>query len=101
MPKKEEYQKGKSIEPIKMFLSILEKQAVNLISWLEWIAVLPKKIKSLLAAMVLFTAGMGVLGIGIGLYLSHILPNLPVGVPHIIVGVSMVLIALVYSLSSR
>jgi len=107
MPKKED-----KINLKLLFKKILEKSLLSVIpiiaeetehlaQWIKNISGIGKKIRSLMTIIILFTAGIGILGIGISHFLSEKFSNLSVGESHIIVGLFVILIAAIYSKSNE
>lgn len=77
--------------------SVAAEEAEHLIKWIKKLSDIGRKIRNLLTAVVLFSAGLGVLGIGIALYIGDMFPDIITGLTHIFVGLVIILIAALYS----
>ena len=84
----------KSLESL---LSVAAQEAEHLASWIRKLSGLGKKIRNLLTTVILFSAGLGVLGIGVALYIYEVFPNISKGIAHILVGLVIILIAALYT----
>jgi hypothetical protein len=80
--------------------SVVAEESEHIAKWVRNISGLGRKIRRLLTAFVLFAAGLGVLGIGIALYLNELFPELKNGVSHVLVGLIIILIASAYAKSN-
>ena len=78
-------------------ISVAAEEAEHLITWIKNLSNLGRKIRSLLTTIILFSAGLGVLGIGIALYIKEQFPNITDGVSHILVGIVIISIAALHS----
>lgn len=78
-------------------ISAAAQEAEHLITWIKNLSNLGKKVRNLLTTIILFSAGLGVLGIGVALYLKEQFPNLTSGTSHILVGIVIISIAALHS----
>jgi hypothetical protein len=99
MPKKQEKVSFKSLlnqlmeNSLQSLITVAAQESKHLVSWLKNLSEIGRKVKTLLTTVILFSAGLGVLGIGISLYVSEMFPDLGRGVSHILVGLVIILIA--------
>ena len=84
----------KSLQPL---ISVAIQEAEHLAKWIKSISGLGKKIRNLMTTIILFSAGLGVLGIGISIYISEQFSNITPGVSHILVGLFIILIAILHT----
>lgn len=107
MAKKEEKITFKSIlnklveKSLNSLISIVAQESEHITKWLRDLSGLGKKIRRLLTTLILFTAGLGILGIGTAIYISELSPKLSSGQSHILVGLFVILIAAIYSKSTE
>ena len=78
-------------------VSVAAEEAEHLITWIKNLSNLGRKIRNLLTTVILFSAGLGVLGIGVALYIKEQFPNITDGVSHILVGIVIISIAALHS----
>lgn len=78
---------------LQSLISVVAQEAEHIIKWIKDLSGIGRKIRILLTTIILFAAGLGVLGIGIATYLSEELPNLSPGMAHILVGLFIILVA--------
>jgi hypothetical protein len=78
-------------------ISVAAEEAEHIVNWIRNLSGLGKKIRNLLTTVNLFSAGLGVLGIGVALYVKEQFPNMAGGVPHILVGIAIISIAALHS----
>ena len=103
MAKKEEKITFKSIlnkvmeKSMNSLISVAAEEAEHIVNWIRNLSGLGKKIRNLLTTVILFSAGLGVLGIGIALYIKEQFPNITDGVSHILVGITIISIAALHS----
>jgi hypothetical protein len=103
MAKKEEKITFKSIlnkvmeKSMNSLISVAAEEAEHLITWIKNLSNLGRKIRNLLTTVILFSAGLGVLGIGVALYIKEQFPNITDGVSHILVGITIISIAALHS----
>ena len=86
---------------LRSLISVVAEHSDHLASWIQNISGFRRKLRHLLTAVILASAGLSVLGIGIGLYVANLYPNLGNGISHILVGAVLVLIALLYMKSNE
>jgi len=82
-------------------ISVVAEQSDHIIGWVKDISGLKKKIRKILAVMVISTAGLGILGVGISQYLVSLYPNLANGASYILVGSVFLLVAFIYLKSNE
>ena len=103
MPKKEEKVTIKSFlnqlmqKSLQSLISVAIQEAEHLAKWIKSISGLGKKIRNLMTTIILFSAGLGVLGIGISIYISEQFSNITPGMSHILVGLFIILIAVLHT----
>jgi hypothetical protein len=108
MSKKEEKQKEEKItfksvlnkvmdKSMNSLVSVAAQEAEHLITWIKNLSGLGKKIRHLMTTIILFSAGLGVLGIGVALYLNEVFPNISKGTSHILVGLVIISIAALHT----
>ena len=103
MAKKEEKITFKSIlnkvmeKSMNSLISVAAEEAEHIVNWIRNLSGLGKKIRNLLTTVILFSAGLGVLGIGVALYIKEQFPNITDGVSHILVGITIISIAALHS----
>jgi len=78
-------------------ITVAIEESEHLVNWIKNISGIGKKIRKLLTTVILFSAGLGVLGIGIALYINELYPNLGLGQSHIMIGLLIILIAALYT----
>ena len=78
---------------LQSLITIAAQEAEHLAAWIKNLSGLGKKVRTLLTTVILFSAGLGVLGIGIALYVNEQFPNISRGISHILVGLVIILIA--------
>ena len=78
---------------LQSLITIAAQEAEHLATWIKNLSGLGKKVRTLLTTVILFSAGLGVLGIGIALYVNEQFPNISRGISHILVGLVIILIA--------
>jgi fatty acid desaturase len=89
------YEKHK--EQITAYLmDFLETGGRNLLEWLKEVAKIKEKIKKVIISTGLVLAALVVILIGLATYLSTLVPNLPAGLMHVIVGVVAMILAWIY-----
>ena len=86
---------------LRSLIFVVAEHSDHLASWIKNISGFRRRIRRLLTAVILVSAGLSVVGIGIGLYIAELYPNLDNGVSHILVGAVLVLIALLYMKSNE
>jgi hypothetical protein len=79
-------------------ITTVGEEADHLAGWVKHFVRIGKKIKELLTSIILYTAGFGVIGIGLGIYIGGRFPELENGISHILVGIFYILIAAGYSI---
>ena len=82
---------------LQSLISVAAEEAEHLTTWIRNLPSIGKKIRHLMTSIILFSAGLGVLGIGIALYIEAQFPNLSKGVPHILVGFVIILVAVLHT----
>ena len=82
---------------LQSLISVAAEEADHLAKWIRNLSGLGKKIRNLLTTVILFSAGLGVLGIGTAIYINELFPNISKGISHILVGLIIILIAAVYT----
>ena len=103
MAKKEEKSTIKSLlntlmeKSLHSLISVAAQEAEHLATWIKNLSGLGKKIRNLMTTIILFSAGLGVLGIGISIYISEQFSNITPGVSHILVGLFIILIAVLHT----
>lgn len=103
MAKKEEKVTFKSVlnqlmaKSLQSLISVAAEEAEHLATWIKNLSGIGKKIRHLMTTIILFSAGLGVLGIGVALYIKEQFPNLNNGVSHILVGFVIILIAALHT----
>jgi len=106
MPKKEEKQEKITFKTIlnqlmekslQSLISVAAQEAEHLATWIKNLSGLGKKIRQLMTTIILFSAGLGVLGIGIAIYINEQFPNISLGISHILIGFIIILIAAINS----
>jgi hypothetical protein len=85
---------GKSLQSL---ITVAVQEAEHLTKWIKNLSGLGKKIRNLMTTVILFSAGLGVLGIGIALYVKELFPDFSSGIAHILVGLVILLIAVLHS----
>lgn len=102
MPKKEEKTSLKSLfsqfmqKSLQSLIAVVAEHADHIMDWVKSIPAIKRKIRRMLTAVILFSAGLSVMGIGISLYLAKLYPNLGNGLSHILIGLVLTLAALLY-----
>lgn len=106
MPKKQEKEEkitfksllNKLMEnSLQSLISVAAQESDHLVKWIKDISGIGRKIRILLTTIILFSAGLGVLGIGIALYINEAFPNISRGISHILVGLIIITIAALYT----
>jgi len=103
MPKKEEKINFRSLlnklmeKSLQPLISVIIEEAEHLINWIKNLSGIGKRVRNLLTTVILFSAGLGVLGIGIALYINELYPHISNGLSHILVGLVIILIAALHS----
>jgi len=106
MPKKEEKEEKITFKTLlnklmensmQSLITVAAQESVHLVKWIKDISGIGKKIRKLLTTIILFSAGLGVLGIGIALYANELFPNFSKGTSHILVGLVIISIAALYT----
>ena len=103
MPKKEEKVTFKSVlnklmeKSLQSLISVAAEEADHLAKWIKSVSGIGIRIKHLMTTIILFSAGLGVLGIGIALYINEVYPNISKGMSHILVGLIIILIAALHT----
>jgi len=82
---------------LQSLFSVAAQEAEYLIKWIKNISGLGRKIRNLMTTIILFAAGLGVLGIGISIYIHELYPNISLGTSHIIIGLAIILIAALHT----
>ena len=82
---------------LQSLISVAAEEAEHLTTWIKNLSGIGRKIRKILTTVILFSAGLGVLGIGIALYVNESFPNLSRGVSHILVGLIIISIAALYT----
>jgi L-asparaginase/Glu-tRNA(Gln) amidotransferase subunit D len=102
MAKKEEKFSFKKVlgrfmeKSIQSIISVVAEQSDQIVAWIKNISGMKRRIRRLFIALSFCTAGLVVLGMGLGSYISELLPSLRNGIAHILVGIVLMLIAAVY-----
>lgn len=78
---------------MQSLISVAVQEAENLARWIKDLSGLGVKIRRLLTTVILFSAGLGVLGIGVALYVNEMFPDLGPGMSHILVGLVIISVA--------
>ncbi|MBU90417.1 hypothetical protein CMO94_02645 [Candidatus Woesearchaeota archaeon] len=78
---------------LQSLISVAAEEAEHLAKWIRDLSGIGKKIRHLMTTIILFSAGLGVLGIGVALYINELYPNLSNGTSHILIGLIIILIA--------
>lgn len=92
---KKTYEKNK--EKVLQYLAdFLERGGSSFLEWIRQILKIKEKIRKVFVSVGLVFAGLVVLIIGLSNYLATLAPNLPAGVMHIIVGIGIIALAMVY-----
>ena len=106
MPKKQEKEEkitfksllNKLMEnSLQSLISVAAEEAEHLTKWIKNISGIGRKIRHLMTTIILFSAGLGVLGIGIAIYINESFPNISKGISHILVGLVIILMAALYT----
>lgn len=103
MPKKEDKFGLKALlqrlmeKSLQSLVSVISQQADHLVDIIKNISLIKRKIRKLMAEVVLLSAGLAVLGTGLGIYLAGKFPELADGVPQMLIGLSLMLAALLYA----
>lgn len=103
MAKKEEKSTIKSLlntlmeKSLHSLISVAAQEAEHLATWIKNLSGLGKKIRNLMTIIILFSAGLGVLGIGIALYVNELFPNISKSLSHILIGLIIILIAALHT----
>lgn len=82
---------------IQGLITVAAQESHHLARWIRELGGLGKKIRKLLTTLILFAAGLGVLGIGVAIYITELYPNLSPGKSHIAVGLAIITIAMLYT----
>ena len=82
---------------LQSLISVVSSNADHLIEWIRVIPMIKRKIRKLLTEFVLLSAGLAVMGMGLGIYLASKIPQLVNGISHMLIGFSLVLAALIYA----
>jgi len=82
---------------LQSLISVAAEEAEHLTTWIKNLSGIGKKIRKILTTVILFSAGLGVLGIGIALYVNELFPNFSRGISHIFVGLIIISIAALYT----
>ena len=102
MAKKEDTFSFKSIfrqfmqKSLQSLVSVVAEHADNISDWIKNISGFKRKIRKMLAAAILLSAGLSVAGIGASIYIASLYPKLGNGISHIAVGITIILVATVY-----
>jgi len=102
MAKKEEKVSFKSLlnqfmqKSLQSLISVIAKHADHLMDWVENIPSIKRKIRKLITAIIILTAGLGILGVGVAQYIASLYPKLSNGLSYMIVGIVLMLIAAFY-----
>lgn len=78
---------------LQSLISVAVEEVDQLTKWIKDLSGIGKKIRNLLTTIILFSAGLGVLGIGIALYVNELFPNLSNSIAHMLVGLVIIFIA--------
>ena len=106
MPKKQEKEEKLSFKSLlnklmakslQSLISVAAEEAEHLATWIKNLSGIGRKIRHLMMAIILFSAGLGVFGIGIALYIEEQFPNLSKGLSHILVGFVIILVAALHT----
>jgi len=106
MPKKQEKEEKvgfKSLlnklmaKSLQSLISVAAEEAEHLAIWIKNLHGIGRKIRHLMTTIILFSAGLGVLGIGMALYIESKFPNLNNGLSHILVGFVIILAAVLHT----
>ncbi len=93
---KELYEKNK--EKIMAYLAdFLEQGGKSLLEWVKKISRIRERIRKVVVSTGFILAGLVVLLLGIADYLATLAPNLPAGIMHIIVGIGVIVLAIIYA----
>jgi hypothetical protein len=82
---------------MQSLITVAAQEAEHLVRWIQELGGIGKKIRKLLTTVILFSAGLGVLGIGAALYIKELFPELSQGITHILVGLVIISVAAMYS----
>ena len=82
---------------LQSLISVAAQEAEHLATWIRNLSGLGRKIRNLLTTIILFSAGLGVLGIGIALYVNELFPDLSKGISHIFIGLIIISVAALYT----
>jgi len=92
---KDLYEKNK--EKIMTYLAdFLEQGGKSLLEWVKRVSKIREKIRKVIVSTGFILAGLVVLLLGIADYLATLAPSLPAGVMHIIVGIVIIVLAIIY-----
>jgi len=102
MPKKEEKFSFKSIlnkfmeKSMQSLIDVVAEHSEHLVEWIKNISGLRRKIRTLIVVVILVTAGLEVFGVGFAKYIASIYPNLANGLSYMLIGITLIIIALLY-----
>ena len=81
---------------LQSLISVLAEHSEHLMDWVKSIPSIKKKLRKMIIVVILFSSGLSVIGIGISLYIASLYPNFGNGFSHIIIGIVIILVALIY-----
>lgn len=81
---------------LQSIIAVVADQSDHIVSWIKDISGLKRKIKKILTAVIILSAGLMVVGVGLGIFIGSLYPNLDNGISHILVGLAFVLVAIIY-----
>jgi|TARA_Y100000031_G_C8180015_1_gene365972 ABC-type transporter Mla subunit MlaD len=81
---------------LQSLVSVVAQNADHLVEWVRNLPSLKEKIKRLLTAIILLSAGLAVFGIGISMYIASLFPELEDGLSYILIGLLLIIVAIVY-----
>jgi len=82
---------------LRSLITVVADQSDHIASWIRNISGFRRRMRQLLTAIILVTAGLVVSSMGLGTYLAKLYPNLDNGVSHILIGIVLVIIAILYT----
>ena len=82
---------------LQSLISVAAEEAEHLTTWIKNLSGIGRKVRHLMTTIILFSAGLGVLGIGVALYIKEQFPNLTNGLSHILVGFIIILVAILHT----
>lgn len=85
------------VKSLQSLISVAAEEAEHLTTWIKNLSGIGRKIRKILTTVILFSSGLGVLGIGIALYVNELFPNISKGLSHILIGLIIILIAALHT----